>query len=77
MKNYDPAKESKYIIDLEENNLQGLAMSQYLPYGELKWVKNNNNFDVNSISKNSLYDYILKVHVLSDIYVKILLETTS
>ena len=52
-------------------------MSQYLPYGELKWVKNNNNFDVNSISKNSLYDYILKVHVLSDIYVKILLETTS
>ena len=29
-------------------------MSQYLPYGEFKWVKNVNNFDVNSISKNSL-----------------------
>ena len=61
MKNYDPAK--------------GLAMSQYLPYGEFKWVKNFNNFDVNSISKNSLFDYILKVHVLSD-YCKILLKTT-
>ena len=49
-------------------------MSQYLPYGEFKWVKNFNNFDVNSISKNSLFDYILKVHVLSD-YCKILLKT--
>ena len=32
-------------------------MSQCFPYGEFEWVKNVNNFDVNSISKNSLYDY--------------------
>ena len=51
MKNYDPTKESKYIIDLDANNL----------YGEFKWVENVDNFDVNSISKNSLYGYILEV----------------
>ena len=38
-------------------------MSQYLPHGEFKWVKNVDNFDVNSISKNSLYGYILKVYL--------------
>ena len=61
MKNYDPTKESKYIIDLDANNLYGWGMSRYLPYGEFKWVKNVDNFDVNSISKNSLYGYILEV----------------
>ena len=30
-------------------------------YLELKWVKSVDNFDVNSISKNSLYGYILEV----------------
>ena len=34
---------------------------QILPYGEFKWVKIVDNFDVNSISKNSFYGYILKV----------------
>ena len=24
------------------NNLSGCAMSEYLPYGGFKWVKNNN-----------------------------------
>ena len=36
MKNYDPAKESKYIIDLDANNLYESAMSRYLPYREIK-----------------------------------------
>ena len=61
MKNYDPTKESKYTTDLDANNLYGWAMSQYLPYGEIKWAKNVDNFDVNSISKNNLYGYILEV----------------
>ena len=60
MKNYDPKKESKYIIDLDTNNLYGWGMSRYLPYGEFKWVKNVDNFDVNSVSKNSLCGYILE-----------------
>ena len=40
MKNYNPRKESKYIIDLYANNLYGWAMSQYLLYGKFKWVVN-------------------------------------
>ena len=33
------------------NNLYGWAMSSYLPYGTFKWLKNVNNFDVNSVSE--------------------------
>ena len=61
MKNYDLTKESKYVRDIDANNLSGCVMSRYLPYGEFKWVKNVDAFDVNSISKNSPYCHILKV----------------
>ena len=65
MKNYDPTKPSKYIEYLDENNLYGWAygwtMSGYLPYGGFKWLKNVDNFDVNSISEKSPIGYILKV----------------
>ena len=30
------------------NNLYVCAMSGYLPYGGFKWLKNVDNFDVNS-----------------------------
>ena len=50
MKNYDPIKPSKYIEYLDKNNLYGWAMSGYLPYGRFKWLKNVDDFDVNSIS---------------------------
>ena len=63
MKNYDSAKKSKCIINLDANNLYGWKMIQYLPYGEFKWVKNVENFDVNLISKNSSYGYILEVDI--------------
>ena len=39
MKNYDPTKSSIYISYLDMNNLYGWAMSGYLPYGGLKWLK--------------------------------------
>ena len=61
MNNYDPPKESRYIIDLDANNIYGCAMSQYVPSGEFKWVKIIDNFEVNSISKNRLCGYILEV----------------
>ena len=61
IKNYDPTKPSKCIEYLDKNNLLNWAMSGYLPYGGLKWLKNVDNFDENSISKNSLTGYILKV----------------
>ena len=33
------------------NHLHGWAMSSYLPYGEFQWLKNVDNFDVNSVIK--------------------------
>ena len=61
MKNYDPKKPSKYILYLDMNNLYGWAMSGYLTYGRFKWLKNVDNFDVNSISEKSPIGYILEV----------------
>ena len=37
-------------------------MSGYLPYGGFKWLKNIDNFDVNSVRKNSSIGYILEVY---------------
>ena len=61
MKNYDPTKPSKYIEYLDKNNLYGWAMNGYLPYCGFKWLKNADNFDVNSFTKNSQIGYILEV----------------
>ena len=36
-------------------------LSGYLPYGASKWLKNVDNFDVNSFSENSPIGYILEV----------------
>ena len=36
-------------------------MSGYIPYGGFKWIKNADNFEVNSISEKSLIGYILEV----------------
>ena len=61
MKNYNPTKRSKFISCLDMNNLYGWAMSNYLPYGGFKYLKNADRFDVNSISEKSPEGYILKV----------------
>ena len=76
MKNYDPAKLSIYKSYLDMNNLYGWTMSDYLPYGWFKWLKNVDKFDVNSISENNPVGYILevdleypdKLHVLHNDY---------
>ena len=39
MKNYNKNEASKYIMYLDANNLYGYAMSQYLPTGNFKWMK--------------------------------------
>ena len=36
-------------------------MSSYFPYGGFKWLKNVNEFDVNSVSEKSLIGYIFEV----------------
>ena len=63
MKNYDPAKLSKFITYLHINILYSWAMSRYLPYGRFKWLKNGDNFDANRISEKSPIGYILKVNL--------------
>ena len=76
MKNYDLTKPSIYIGYLDMNKLYGWAMSDYLPYGGFKWLKNIDNFDVNSVSENSPIGYILNVdlkyadelHALHNVY---------
>ena len=40
MNDYDPKKPSTFITYLDMNNLYGWAMSEYLPYGRFKWLKN-------------------------------------
>ena len=61
MKNSDPTKPSKYISYLHMNNFYGWAMSGYLPDGVFIWLKNVNDFDVNSNSEKSSLGYILEV----------------
>ena len=61
MKNYYFTKPSVFIKYQVEKNLYGWAMSGYLPYDEFKWLKDVDNFDVNSISENAPAGYILEV----------------
>ena len=61
MNDYDPKKSSTFISYLDMNNLYGWAMSEYLPYGGFKWLKNVDGFDMMSISEKSLIGYFLEV----------------
>ena len=51
------------ITYLDENNLCGWALSQYLPYSGFKWLnhKEISDFCLNSIIENSSIGYILEV----------------
>ena len=61
MIHYDPEKPSTFINYLDVNNLYGWTMSEYLPYGELKCLKNIDKFDVMPINEKSDTGYILEV----------------
>jgi hypothetical protein len=58
-KNYNPEKDSTFLTYLDANNLYGLAMSKYLPYGGFVW--SNTDIDVLNIPDNSSKGYILEV----------------
>ena len=53
VKVYDSKEPSKFITYLDMNNLYGWGMSDYLPYGGFKWLKNVDGFDVTLIGKKS------------------------
>ena len=53
MNDYGPKNKSTFILYLDMNNLYGWVMSEYIPYGRFKWLKNVDRFDVMSINKKS------------------------
>ena len=61
MNDYDPKKPSTFITYLHTNNFYGWAMSEYLPYGGFKSLKNVDEFDTMPISEKSPIGYLLKV----------------
>ena len=61
MSDYESNKQSIFITYFDKNNLYGWAMSEYLPYGELEWLKNVDQSDLMSIDKKSDVGYILEV----------------
>ena len=63
MKDYKKDKPSKYIMYLDANNLYGWAMSQYLPTGGFKWLKQNkiDNLDLKKYNKENKKGIILEV----------------
>ena len=63
MNDYDSEKLSTFITYLNKNNLYGWTMSEYLPYGEFNWLKNDDKFDVNSINEKSDTGYFLEVNL--------------
>ena len=61
MSDYDSNKKSTFITYLDKNNLYGWSMSEYLPYGEFKLLKNVDELDIMSINEKSDVGYILEV----------------
>ena len=53
LNDYDPKKPSTFITYLDINSLYGWAMSEYLPYGGFKWLKNIDKLNMMSISDKS------------------------
>ena len=61
MNDYDPKQPSTFISYLDMNNLYSWAMSEYLRYERLKWLKNIDDFDVMSTNVKSPIEYLLEV----------------
>ena len=61
MCDYNLNKQSTLITYLDKNNLYGWAMSEYLPYSELKWLQNVDELDVMSINEKGHVGYVLEV----------------
>ena len=67
MKDFDKNKESAYIQYFDANNLYGWAMSQPLPVGDIKWIKNKSKFTTDFIKNydvNSNKGYIFEATII-------------
>ena len=63
MKKYNEKAPSKYIMYLDANNLYGWAVSQYLPTGGFKWLKQTeiDKLDLDKYEDDSENGLILEV----------------
>lgn len=65
---YKSDEDTQYLIYLDANNLYGLALSQYLPHSEFKWLtaEEIEHFDINihCSNPNSEIGYILEVDMV-------------
>ena len=62
-KRQSEASENANTLYLDMNNLYGIAMSQYLPISDFKWVKNINKIEqkLMNIKNKSSTGYVLEV----------------
>src|SRR6266536_194432 len=67
MKDYNSEKPSKYLVDLDVNNLYGWAMSHSMPYSEFKWI-DPDDFKLESYEK--LCDNTLQKGYILEVYLK-------
>ena len=58
---YVKSDENKKILYIDANNLYGWAMSQYLPYDEIKFVDNVKLGDILNTSDDSEVGYFVEV----------------
>ena len=61
MNAYDPKKLSTFITYVDLNSLYGWPMSEYLPYGGFKWLKNVDELDGMSNGAKRLIEQFLEV----------------
>ena len=66
IKNYDKNKESSFLLYLDANNLYECQVTEKLPAGGFKWVKNTSKIDEQFIKNDDENDdtgYFLKVDI--------------
>jgi len=73
MENYDSNKESNYIMYLDANNLYGWAMSQFLPYDDVKINKEITIDEILNTSDENETGYVIEcdLHFPSHIHEKL------
>ena len=61
LNDYNSEEPPTFISYLDKNNLYGWTISEYLLYGEFRWVKNFDELDVVSINEKRDIGYFLEV----------------